>query len=160
MTRNCGRRKKIALHTGWLFARRSFIGFLARHPQPMQEVKMKMWKLFLLMLICSGLCVAFGLSGCGDNPCENAEPTTCAGIEFAVPGRCLVVGQDDFACTCCTSDDGILCDTPGTKIPDPLPPELLECELSEVEASWDENTKTCLPECPPQAPSDEWFGIE
>ena len=105
---------------------------------------MKMWKLLFLFLICSGLCVTFGLGGCGDNPCDDRP---CASIEFAVTDRCLVIVEDDFACACCTSDGGILCDTPGIRLPDPLPP--LGCELSEVEASWDENTKTCIPVCPP-----------
>ena len=108
---------------------------------------MKMWRLCFLVLICSGLFVAIWLSGCGDdNPCENASPSTCATIEFAAPDSCLVVREDDFTCLCCTSDDGIPCDTLGVRLPDPLPP--LDCGLSEVEASWDEETKTCTPECP------------
>jgi len=105
---------------------------------------MKMWRLCFLMILCSGLCVAFGLTGCGDNACDDRP---CARIEFAVPDRCLVIVEDDFSCTCCTSDGGIPCNTPGIRLPDPLPP--LECDLSEVEASWDEDTKTCIPECPP-----------
>jgi hypothetical protein len=28
---------------------------------------MKIWKLFLVVLLCSGLSIAFGLSGCGDD---------------------------------------------------------------------------------------------
>jgi len=59
---------------------------------------MKIWKLGVLALIGSGLVLASGLSGCGDdNPCD---PDPCNGIENAVPGSCLAVGTDDFACIC------------------------------------------------------------
>ena len=102
---------------------------------------MKMWRLCFLMLVCPGLCVAFGLGGCGDNPCEQAEPSTCARIVYAVPGDCLVVQEDDFACLCCTDDDGTLCDTPGIKLPDPPPPP---AELHALQTEWDENSKTCV----------------
>ena len=60
-----------------------------------RRLMMKMWRLLFLFLVCSGLCVAFGLGGCGDNPCDDRP---CASIEFAVPDRCLVVIEDDFAC--------------------------------------------------------------
>ena len=75
---------------------------------------MKMWRLCFLLLTCSGLLVAFGLSGCGDdNPCEAASPSTCARIQYAVPDSCLVIQEDDFACLCCApaGEDGIPCDT-------------------------------------------------
>ena len=97
-----------------------------------------MGRLCFLVLIGSGLCIPFGLSGCGDNPCEKAEPTTCAEITYAAPDRCLVVEEDDFACNCCTADGGILCDTPGIRLPDPAPPD-----LDELETQWDENSKKC-----------------
>ncbi len=90
---------------------------------------MKMWRLLFLFLVCSGLFVAFGLSGCGDdNPCENAQPTTCANIVNAVPDLCLVIEEDDFACQCCgpESEDQIPC---------PGDPDLI--------TAWNENTKTC-----------------
>ncbi len=89
---------------------------------------MNMWRFCFLFLVCSGLCVAFGLTGCGDNPCENAEPTTCANIQYAVPDSCLVVEQDDFACLCCgpESEDQIPC---------PENPDLI--------TGWNENAKTC-----------------
>ena len=78
---------------------------------------MKMWRLCFLLLICSGLCVAFGLSGCGDNPCENGEPDTCGNIANTIDHSCLVIEQDDFACLCLTDETG--------------------------EYSWNENAKTC-----------------
>ena len=31
---------------------------------------MRMWRLLLAVLLCSGLCIAFGLSGCGDDDDE------------------------------------------------------------------------------------------
>jgi len=62
---------------------------------------MKLWKLCVLTLICSGLFVAFGLSGCGDdNPCENGDPDTCANIANTVEYSCFVIEQEDFACIC------------------------------------------------------------
>ena len=90
---------------------------------------MNMWRLCFLFLICSGLFIAFGLGGCGDdNPCENASPSTCAMIEHAVPDSCLVIEKDDFACLCCgpESEDQIPC----TDIPT-------------LVTAWNENTKTC-----------------
>jgi len=91
---------------------------------------MKTWRLFLLFLICFGLCVAFGLSGCGDdNPCENAEPSTCATILHAVPDSCLVIGEDDFACLCCGPESEDMVPCPGDE---------------DLETQWDENSKTCV----------------
>jgi hypothetical protein len=104
----------------------------------MQEVKMKMWRLCFLFLICSGLYVAIGLGGCGDdNPCENAEPSTCASIQYAVPDSCLVIEKDDFACLCCAppGEDGIPCDT---VTGDPADADLI--------TAWNEDTKTCYVE--------------
>ena len=87
---------------------------------------MKMWRLCFLFLVCSGLFVAFGLGGCGDdNPCENASPSTCANIEHAVPDSCLVIQEDDFACLCCA-------------------PDMIPCEAwPTLETAWNENTHTC-----------------
>ena len=96
---------------------------------------MKMWRLLFLFLICSGLLVAFGLGGCGDdNPCETAAPSTCARIEYAVPDSCLVIGEDDFACLCCapSAEDGIPCDT---ITGDPGDAGLI--------TQWNEFTRTC-----------------
>ena len=96
---------------------------------------MKMWRLCFLFLICSGLYVAIGLGGCGDdNPCENAEPSTCASIQYAVPDSCLVIEKDDFACLCCAppGEDGIPCDT---VTGDPADADLI--------TAWNEDTKTC-----------------
>jgi hypothetical protein len=89
---------------------------------------MKMWRLLFLLLICSGLCVAFVLGGCGDNPCENAEPSTCANIVHAVPDSCLVVEEEDFACLCCG----------------PESEDMIPCEDNpDLETKWNENSKTC-----------------
>jgi hypothetical protein len=99
---------------------------------------MKMWKIGFLLLICSGLCVAFWLIGCGDdNPCENAAPTTCANIQYAVPDSCLVIGEEDFACLCCkpAGEDGIPCDT---VTGNPADDELI--------TAWEEHSKTCVVE--------------
>jgi len=90
---------------------------------------MKMWRLLFLFLVCSGLFVAFGLSGCGDdNPCERAGPSTCALIENAVPDSCLVIQEDDFACLCCKpiSEGGIPCEA-----------------WDLLETQWNEHTHTC-----------------
>lgn len=99
---------------------------------------MKMWRLCFLFLICSGLFVAFGLGGCGDdNPCENAEPSTCASIQYAVPDSCLVIEEDDFACLCCAppGEDGIPCDS---ITGNPADADLI--------TAWNENSKTCYVE--------------
>ena len=90
---------------------------------------MKMWRLLFLFLVCSGLFVAFGLSGCGDdNPCETASPSTCARIEYAVPDSCLVIQEDDFACLCCGPDEA----------------SQLPCEGRPLlDTAWNENTHTC-----------------
>lgn len=98
---------------------------------------MNMWRLCCLLLICSGLCIPFGLTGCGDNPCENAEPTTCANIQYAVPDSCLVIGDndEDFACLCCKppGEDGIPCDT---VTGNPADADLI--------TQWNENSRTCF----------------
>ena len=48
-----------------------------------------------------GLFIAIGLlSGCGDNPCDNGEPDTCANIANTAPNSCMVIVEDDFACLC------------------------------------------------------------
>ena len=86
---------------------------------------MKMWRVCFPMLICSGLFVALGLTGCGDNACDD---NPCASIEHTVPGTCMVIEEDNFACLCCRpeSEDGIPCsDDPN------------------LETQWDENTHTC-----------------
>ena len=95
---------------------------------------MKMWRLCFLILICSGLGVVFGLSGCGDNPCDDGK---CDDTEFAVD--CLVVKDDDYACLCCSADGGVLCDSEGIVLPDPPP-----SDLDRLETQWDENSKTCV----------------
>ena len=86
---------------------------------------MNMWRVCFLMLICSGLFVAFGLTGCGENACED-DP--CAKIEHTVPDSCLVIEEDNYACLCCKpeSEDGIPCED------NPL-----------LVTQWDENSKTC-----------------
>lgn len=62
---------------------------------------MKIWRLCVLTLIGSGLFLAFGLGGCGDdNPCEDGSPDTCATIANTVEGSCFVIEEDDFACIC------------------------------------------------------------
>ncbi len=98
---------------------------------------MKMWRPCFLSLVCTGLCLAIGLGGCGDNPCEEAEPSTCASIQYAVPDLCLVVREDDFACLCCApaGEDGIPCDT---VTGNPADADLI--------TAWDDNTKTCVVE--------------
>ena len=89
---------------------------------------MKMWRLCFLLLICAGLCVAFALGGCGDNPCDQAEPTICANIVHAVPDSCLVIEEDDFACLCCGPDEA----------------SQLPCEGRPLlDTAWNENTHTC-----------------
>jgi hypothetical protein len=99
---------------------------------------MKMWKLCFLLMLTSGLCVAIWLGGCGDdNPCEDASPTTCAMIQYAVPDSCLVVREDDYACLCCapTGEDGVPCET---ITGNPADEGLI--------TAWDENSKTCVAE--------------
>jgi len=66
---------------------------------------MKIWRFCVPILVCSGLLIAFVQGGCGDNPCEKAEPDTCALIPFTAPNTCVVVGDNDFACKCCGADD-------------------------------------------------------
>jgi hypothetical protein len=93
----------------------------------------------LLFLVCSGLFVVFGLSGCGDNPCDDSP---CVGKLYVVSDSCLVIEEDDYACLCCKpasgSSPGIACDEPGIKLPDPPPPD-----LDELVTRWDENLRTC-----------------
>jgi hypothetical protein len=80
------------------------------HPQQIQERKenMKIWRFCVPILVCSGLLIAFVQGGCGDNPCERAEPDTCALIPFTAPNTCVLSAStdDDFACKCCNPDDG------------------------------------------------------
>lgn len=57
------------------------------------------------MMLCSGVCIAFGLSGCGDNPCDNGEPDTCGNIAHTAPNTCMVIQEEDFACLCCGEDE-------------------------------------------------------
>ncbi len=81
-------------------------------------------RLFLLVLICSGLFIAYGLGGCGDHPCDDGEPDTCANIAHTVQDSCLVVEEDDYACLCCAHD----------KVP---------CDNPKEDYRWNENTHTC-----------------
>ena len=89
---------------------------------------MKMWRVCFLMLICPGLFVAFGLTGCGENACED---NPCAKIEHALADSCLVIEEDNFACLCCkpTGEDGIPCK-----------------DDEDLITQWDENSKTCVVE--------------
>ena len=102
-----------------------------------RRLMMKMWRLLFLFLICSGVCVAIGLSGCGDNACDDSP---CASKQYAVPDSCLVIEEDDYACLCCAPEgDGIPCDTKGIKVPDPEP-----LKLGDLATKWDEDSKTCV----------------
>lgn len=87
---------------------------------------MKMRRFCFLMILCFGLCVALWLTGCGDNPCEDGEPDTCANIPHTAPNSCMVINEDDFACLCCGEDEA--------------------CPAPDDEScfQWNENTHTCF----------------
>lgn len=90
---------------------------------------MKIWGLCIPVMLLSGLCIGLFLGGCGDNPCDRGDPDTCAIIANAAANTCVVIGEDDFACQCCTEKT-----TAQGKD---------ECDVPDVEGVWKENTHTC-----------------
>ena len=67
---------------------------------------MTLWRLCILVMLFSGLCIGILLAGCGgDNPCEQASPDTCALIPNTALNTCVVIREDDFACKCCAADE-------------------------------------------------------
>jgi hypothetical protein len=95
-------------------------------PQQIQERKeeMKIWRLCVPVMLFSGLCIGLFLGGCGDNPCDDGDPDTCANIPNTAPHACLVIQEEDFACLCCT-------------------PEASPCANPKEEYQWNELTHTC-----------------
>jgi len=75
---------------------------------------MKISRFWIPILVCSGLLIAFVQSGCGDNPCQRAEPDTCALIPNTASNTCVLSANsdEDFACKCCNVLDGDPCDPP------------------------------------------------
>jgi hypothetical protein len=76
------------------------------------------------VMLFSGLCIGLFLGGCGDNPCDDGDPDTCANIPNTAPHACLVIQEEDFACLCCT-------------------PEASPCANPKEEYQWNELTHTC-----------------
>jgi hypothetical protein len=99
---------------------------------------MKLWRLCILVLLFSGLCIGPWLAGCcgDDNPCELASPDTCALISDAAPNTCVVIEEDDFACKCCD-----------TALDEPCDPPYDEGGLPRC-YRWDEATHSCIDKSP------------
>lgn len=87
---------------------------------------MKTWRLLLAVMLCSGLCVAFGLSGCGDDDDDEWDPrcdSACNKIlacaaDFASPVPGEMTLQECIE-GCNTNPDpgtacGFACDISGT----------------------------------------------
>jgi len=75
---------------------------------------MKIWRFCVPILVCSGLLITFVQSGCGDHPCEKAQPDTCALIPHTAPNTCVLSANsdEDFACKCCNFTEDVPCEPP------------------------------------------------